>query len=147
MTSDLVKNCKDLSDLSACKCCCFENLLAGKQSTGVTWGTLTCGCCLCTCEKFLAVSYCVYYCVSCFKLVFFRKAIMSCDLLNISLKLLSMFNMCQCLFIISFMFGSTELYFTENGIESLRFGLQFFKSNDLSRWSILSICFLTKDSL
>ena len=47
--------------------------------------------------------------------------------------------MCQCLFIISFMFGSTELYVTENGIESLRLGLQFFKSNDLSRWSTLSI--------
>ena len=36
----------------------------------------------------------------------------------------AMFNMCQCLLIISFMFGSTELYVTENGIESLRFGLQ-----------------------
>ena len=51
--------------------------------------------------------------------------------------------MCQCLFIISFMFGSTELYVTENGIESLRLGLQFFGSNDLSTWSVLSICFLT----
>ena len=84
--------------------------------------------------------------ISCFKLVFLRKAIMSCELLNISLKLLSMFNMCQCLFIISFMFGSTELYVTENGIESLRLSLQFFKSNDLSRWSTLSICFQTVDS-
>ena len=52
---------------------------------------------------------------------------MSCELLNISLKLLSMFNMCQCLFIISFMFGSTELYVTENGIESLRLSLQLIK--------------------
>ena len=55
--------------------------------------------------------------------------------------------MCQCLFIVSFMFGSTELYVAENGIESLRLGLQVFKSNDLSRWSTLSICFLTVDSL
>ena len=61
-------------------------------------------------------------------------------------KLLLMFNMCQCLFIIPFMFGSTELYVTGDGIESLRLGLQFFKSNDLSRWSTLSICFLTVDS-
>ena len=27
MASDLVKNCKGLSGLSDCKCCCFENLL------------------------------------------------------------------------------------------------------------------------
>ena len=59
MASDLVKNCKGLSGLSACKCCCFENLLAAKRSTGVTWGTLTCTCCLCRSEKFLVVSYCV----------------------------------------------------------------------------------------
>ena len=63
--------------------------------------------------------------ISCFKLVVLRKAIMSCELFNISLKLLSMFNMCQYLLIISFMFGSTELYVIENGIESLRLGLQF----------------------
>ena len=75
--------------------------------------------------------------ISCFKLVLLWKAIMSCELLNISLKLLSVFNMCQCLFIISIMFGSTELYVTANVIESLRLGLQFFKNNDLSRWSTL----------
>ena len=69
----------------------------------------------------------VFVPISCFKLVFLRKAIMSCKLLNISLKLLSMFNMCQCLFIISFMFGSTGLYVTENAIESLRLNLQFLK--------------------
>ena len=79
--------------------------------------------------------------------MFLGKLIKNCELLNISLKLLSMFNMCQCLFIISFMFRSNELYVTENRIESLRLGLQFFKSNDLSRWSTLSICFLTVDSL
>ena len=28
--SDLVKNCKGLLGLGACKCCCFENLLAVK---------------------------------------------------------------------------------------------------------------------
>ena len=60
------------------------------------------------------------------KLVVLRKAIISSELLSLSLKLLSMFNICQCLFTISFMFGSTELYVTENGIESLRLGLQFF---------------------
>ena len=85
--------------------------------------------------------------ISCFKLVFLRKAIISCELLNISLKLLSMFNMCQCLFITSFMFGSTELHVTENGIESLHLGLQFFRSNDLFSWSTFSIYFLTVDSL
>ena len=135
-----MKNCKGLSGLKACKCCCSENLLAAKQSTGVTWGTLTCGGCLCRC-KFLVVSYCVCS-YRLFLSLFLRKAIMSCKLLNISLKLLLMFIMCQCLFIISFMFGST-LYVTENGIESLCLGLQCFKSNDLSRWSTLPICFLT----
>ena len=68
-------------------------------------------------------------------------------LLWLFLKLLLMFNMCQYLFINSFMFGRTGLYVTENGIESLGSGLQCLKSNDLSRWSTLSICFLTIDSL
>ena len=56
MASDLVKNCKDLSGLSGCKCCYFENFLTAKRSTVVTLGTLTCGY-LCRCEKFLDVSY------------------------------------------------------------------------------------------
>ena len=43
------------SGLSACKCCCFEKLLAAKWSTGVTWGTLTWDCFRC-CEEFLIVS-------------------------------------------------------------------------------------------
>ena len=95
MASDLVKNCKGLSGLSACKCCCFENLLAAKLWTGVTWGTLTCSC-LCRCEKFWLFLI-VFVPVSCFKLVFLRKVIMNCKLLNISSKLLLMFNTCQCL--------------------------------------------------
>ena len=85
--------------------------------------------------------------ISCFKLVFLWKAIAGFKLLHISLKLLSMSNMCQCLFIISFIFGSTGLHVNENGIVSLRLGLQCFKSNDLSRWPTLSIYFLTVDSL
>ena len=52
----------------------------------------------------------VFVPVSCFKLVFFRKAIMGCKLFNISLKLLSMLNKCQCLFIVSVIFGNTGLY-------------------------------------
>ena len=87
----------------------------------------------------------VFVPISCFKLVFLRKAIMSCELLNTSLKLLSRFNICLSLFIILIMFSSTELYVAKNGIETLRFGLHFFKSNDLSRWPTLSICFLTVD--
>ena len=60
----------------------------------------------------------VFVPINCFKLVFLWKAVMSCKLLNISLKLLLMVNMCQCLFIISFIFGSTGFYVTENGVES-----------------------------
>ena len=89
----------------------------------------------------------VFVPISYFKLEFLRKAIIGCKLLNISLKLLSMLNMCQCLFIIFFIFGSTESYVNENDIVSLRLGSQSFKSNDLSRLSTLSICFLTVDSL
>ena len=43
MSNELVKNYKDLSFLGAYKCCLFENILAAKCSTGVTWGTLTSG--------------------------------------------------------------------------------------------------------
>ena len=60
---------------------------------------------------------------------------------------MSMLNMLQCLFIISLIFGSTGFYVNKNGIESVRLGLQCFKSNDLSRWSTLSTCFLSVDSL
>ena len=84
MASDLVKNCKGLSGLTACKCGCFENLLAAKRSSGVTWGTLTCSC-LCRFEKFWLFLI-VFVPISCFKLVFLRKAIMSCELLNIFLN-------------------------------------------------------------
>ena len=65
--------------------------------------------------------------ISFFTLVFLRKAIMGRKLLSISLKLLPMLNMRQCLFVISFIFGSTWLYVNENGIVSLRLGLQCFK--------------------
>ena len=103
------------------------------------------GCCLCRCEKFFDMSL-MFVPLSCFKLVFLWKNIMGCKSLNISFKLLSMLNMCQCLFIIFFIFGSTGLYVNENGIVYLCLRLQCFKSNDLSRWSALSI-FLTVDSL
>ena len=99
------------------RCCRFENLLAAKWLTGVTRGTLTCGCCLCGCEKFLG----------CFLLRLFLQvvlsfciAIMGCKLLNISLNILSMLNMRQFLFIISFIFGSTGLHVNGNVIVSLR---------------------------
>ena len=84
--------------------------------------------------------------LSCFKLVFLWKNIMGCKSLNISFKPLSMLNMCQCLFIIFFIFGSTGSYVNENGIVYLCLRLQCFKSNDLSRWSALSI-FLSVDSM
>ena len=43
------------------------------------------------------------------------------------------------LFIISFIFCIAGLYFTENGIESRCLDLECFKSNDLCKWSALSI--------
>ena len=71
--------------------------------------------------------------ISCFKLVFLRKAIMGCIFLNAFRKLLFMLSVCHCMYIIFFIFGSAGLYVTENGIESLRLDLHCFKSNDLSR--------------
>ena len=122
MENDFVKNFKGLSCLSACKCCCFENLLAAKQSTGVRWGTLTYGCCLCRYDFCFVLILLLL--VSCFKLAFLRKTIIGRKLLNTSLKLLLMLNICQCLFIISFIFGSTGVYIARNGIESLSLGLK-----------------------
>ena len=132
MVNDLVKNCEGLSGSGACKCCCFENLLAAKWSTAATWGTLTCGCCLCRCEKFLVV--CEKFLVDFYRVCSYKlfeacdfKTIIGCTLLNVSLKLLLTLNICQCLFIISFISGSIWLYLTENGTESLRLGLQYLK--------------------
>ena len=78
MASDMVKNCKVLFGLSAYKCC-YENLMATKRSTLVTWGTLICGCCL-------------FFPISCFKLVFCRKLSWVSKLLSIS----SYQNYCRC---------------------------------------------------
>ena len=82
--------------------------------------------------------------VGCFKLVFLRKAIMNCTLLKVSLKLLLMLNMSYFLLIVSFIFGSTGLYVTVNGIESLSLGLQCFKNN-VYLGDQLSIFFLNVD--
>ena len=95
------------------------------------------------CDKFWLFLI-VFVLLSCFKLVFLWKAIMGCKLLNISLKLLSMLNTCQCLFIIFFISGSSGLSVNENGIVFLCLGLRCFKSDDLSSWSTL--CFLAVDS-
>ena len=77
--------------------------------------------------------------INCFKLAFLQKAIMGCKLLNIYLKMPLMFNIYQYLFIISFTFFCTGLHINNNSIVSLGLGLEYFKSNDLSRWST---CFL-----
>ena len=89
----------------------------------------------------------VFVPIGCFKNVLFRKAIMGRILLNVSLKLLFMLNVCRCFFVIFLIFGSNRLCVTQNGIEPLRLGLQCFKSNDPSSRSALSICFHTVDSL
>ena len=64
-----------------------------------------CGCDLYRCEKVLNI-FMVFVLISCFELVFLRKAFIGCILLNVSLTLLVllmlMLNMWQCLFIISF---------------------------------------------
>ena len=71
--------------LGACKCCCFEK-------HGVHWPMVVgCGCM----RNFWL--FFVFAPISSFKRT--RKAIKVCILFVVSLKLLLMFNMCQCLFI------------------------------------------------
>ena len=89
----------------------------------------------------------VFVPIGCFKNTLFRKAIMGRILLNVSLKLLFMLNMCRCFFVTFLIFGSNRLCVTQNGIEPLHLGLQCLKRDDPSRWSTLSSCFLTVDSL
>ena len=64
VASDLMKDCKDLSRLRACKCCCFEKLLAAEWLNGVKWCKLTC-CCgsygSCRCEKSLVAFFFFLY--------------------------------------------------------------------------------------
>ena len=142
MRSDLVKNWKDLSGLSACKCCFFENLLAARRSVGVTWGTLTCGCYLCRCKNFFVASYCVYspklYYASVFAesyhelqtVEYFSKTFVDVQYVPV--------------FVYYF------LYVWQHWVACYRkwywiftFGFTVFKSNNLSKWSTLSIRFLT----
>ena len=115
MTKALVKNYKGLSGLCACKCCYFENLLAGKWSIeehGVHWSVVA----VCVYVKTFWLLFILFIPISCFKFTFSLKATMGCTLLYVSLKLLLMPSMFQCLFIISFIFGNTGLYVTKNGI-------------------------------
>ena len=96
---------------------------------------------LCRCKKFFVASYYVYSSKLNYACVFAESYH---ELQTVEYFFKTTFDVQYVpVFIISFIFGSTELYVTENGIESLRLGLQFFKSNDLSRWSTLSIRFLT----
>ena len=59
--------------------------------------------------------------------VFLRKAITGVAL-NTFANVLLIFNICQCLLIISLIFGKIGLYVTENGITIFRTALVLFKS-------------------
>ena len=71
--------------------------------------------------------------------VFLRKAITGVAL-NTFANVLLIFNICQCLLIISLIFGKIGLYVTENGITIFRTALVLFKSWSL-RLSTFSIWF------
>lgn len=71
---------------------------------------------LCVYVKTFWLLFILFIPISCFKFTFSLKATMGCTLLYVSLKLLLMPSMFQCLFIISFIFGNTGLYVTKNGI-------------------------------
>ena len=55
--------------------------------------------------------------------------------------LLLIVNICQCLLMISLIFGKVGLYVTENGITFFRTASVLFKRVDLSKLSKFSICF------
>ena len=59
--------------------------------------------------------------------------------LNIFPNVLLIFNICQCLLIISLIFGKVALYVTENGITFFRTALVLFSRVDISRLSAFSI--------
>ena len=58
----------------------------------------------------------VFVPIGCFKNVLFRKTIMGGILLNVSLKLPFMLNMCRCFFVIFLIFGSNRLCVTKMGL-------------------------------
>ena len=76
----------------------------------------------------------------CLNDVFLRKA-MTGVALNTFPNVLLIFNICQCLLIISLIFGKVGLYVTENGIMFFRTALVLFNRVDLSRLSTFSIWF------
>ena len=61
--------------------------------------------------------------------------------LNTFANVLLIFNICQCLLVISLIFGKIGLYVTENGITIFRTALVLFNRVDLSRLSTFSIWF------
>ena len=72
--------------------------------------------------------------------VFLRKA-MTGVALNTFPNVLLIFNICQCLLMISLIFGKIGLYVTENGITFFRTALVLFNRVDFSRLSTFSIWF------
>ena len=81
MARDLVKNCKGLSGLNACKCC-FLRTRWQQSDLLIQHGVHR----LLVSVRNFWLFLIVFVPISCFKLVFLWKAIMGCKLLNISLK-------------------------------------------------------------
>ena len=82
----------------------------------------------------------------CLKDVYLRKA-MTGVALNTFPNVLLIFNVCQCLLIVSMILGIVELYVTENAITFLSAALVLFDRDDLSRLSTFSIWFRMTFSL
>ena len=76
----------------------------------------------------------------CLNDVFLRKSMTGVALITFP-NVLLIFNICQCLLIISLIFGNVLLYVTENGITIFGTALGLFNSVDLSRLSSSSIWF------
>ena len=140
MANDLVKNCNSLSGLSACKCCRLWTYW--QQSDWLVYHWVHWPMVVCVDVTNFLLFLIVFASINCFKFMLLRKAIMGCKLLKISLKLLLMLNKCQCLFIISFIFGRTGFYVNESGTKPLRLDLQCFKLGLSPSKKIRVICII-----
>ena len=100
--------------LDAFICCCCNYLLTWDASWCIAWNIFSFNHILLDRKKVLVVNDCI--CTNdCFNNVFMWKAIAGVAL-NTFPNVLLIFNISQCLVIISLIFCKIELYVTENGI-------------------------------
>ena len=114
--------------------------MAWKTSWCITWNAFSFRRILLNVQKFLVVSDCIFAKI-CLNDVLLRKVMTGVALNAFPNVLLLIVNICQCLLMISLIFGKVGLYVTENGITFFRTASVLFKRADLSKLSTFSIWF------